>query len=122
MKSMRALVILIVFLTTSLVFARDVERIGVGAPNQTDITVAKANGLKLGKSYSINRNILMRTSWKVENEDSTSHSPIKGYPEIFCGEGYDAICQARFSKNGKYLTLVVNQDKKDLRLAHIYPE
>ncbi len=47
---------------------------------------------------------------------------FKAFPEISCGTGYDAICQAAFLKDGQSLVLTVDQNKKSLPLVHVSKE
>ncbi len=121
MKAFRALATLTVLFTTSLAFSqgRNVGPIGLGSPDKNDIAIAKTLGLKLGQAYSINRDILLRTSWTPDTEGGDRPPLFKAYPEISCGSGYDARCQAVFSKNGKLIELTVDQNKKNLPLVHV---
>jgi hypothetical protein len=122
MKKSCALAISTLIFITPLTFARDVGPVGVGSPDQSDIATAKVAGLKLGKAYSVNRDILLRASWQPDTGDVDGCPLFKGYPEISCGTGYDAVCQALFSKDGKSLLLTVDQNKKNLPLVHVSKE
>ena len=118
----RTLAILICILFSALAYGRDVGTIGVGAPTKEDVALAKAHGLKLGGSYSTNREILIRSSWKGSLETQTSSPAFKEHPEIYCGSGYDAICQASFSKGDKSLVITIDQNKKNLPVVHVNEE
>ena len=122
MKKICALAICAIIFATPLAFARDVGPVGVGSPDQSDIATAKAAGLKLGNTYAANRDILLRASWQLDTGDVDSRPLFKAYPEISCGTGYDAVCQASFSKDGKSLVLTVDQNQKNLPLVHVSKE
>ena len=122
MKTSPALAICAVLLATPLAFGRDIGPIGVGSPDKSDIAAAKEAGLTLGKPYSANRNILLRAAWRPDTEGMDSPPLFKVFPEISCGTGYDAICQAVFLKDGRSLVLTVDQNKKNLPLVHVSKE
>lgn len=122
MKTPRSLVICAFLLAAPLAFGRDVGPIGVGSPDKSDMANAKEAGLMLGKPYSANRDILLRASWRPDTEGMDSRPLFKAFPEISCGTGYDAICQAVFLKDGQSLVLTVDQNKKYLPLVHVSKE
>ena len=97
--------------------------IGAGTPSLADKQLAKEIGIRLSKSYSATRLQLIKLSWQpATNPDLVSNKkPVSfpNYPEILCGEGMDAICTARFNKNGNAVILTVNQHKRSLPVVHI---
>ena len=122
MKTPRSLVICAFLFAAPLALGRDIGPIGVGSADKSDMANAKEAGLKLGKPYSVNRDILLRASWRPDTKGMDSQPLFKDSPEISCGTGYDAICQAVFLKNGQSLVLTVDQNMKSLPLAHVNKE
>jgi len=59
----------------------------------------RAYGIKLKMPYSEAKKLMLKNGWKLSPYEK--HIPnYKRFPEITCGEGYDAICSAAYS-NGK---------------------
>lgn len=59
----------------------------------------RAYGIKLKMPYSEAKKLMLKNGWKLSLFEK--HTPdYKDFPEITCGEGYDAICSAAYS-NGK---------------------
>lgn len=96
-----------------------VSRTGVGVPDKSDVVAAKAVDLKLGQPYTLNRDVLLRASWKPDTKNVDGSVLDKAYPELSCGAGYDAVCQAAFTKDKKVLVLTVDQNKPKLPLVHV---
>jgi hypothetical protein len=62
-------------------------------------------------------------SWKP---DANREQPGAGgaraypqYPEIVCGQGYDAVCSGRFEKAGEAIVLSLDPRTKALRVTSI---
>lgn len=105
-------------LSASSVAERAVRPIGLGKPSAADHRRAKSLGLDLTKPYAAARKILAKTGWASDLHEDSPHS-YPEFPEIVCGNGMDAICSARFIKDGKAIQLTVDQNSKTLLVVHI---
>jgi hypothetical protein len=101
---------------------RAVASMSVGSPTSTDIQLAKTFGLKLKHAYSINRKILMEAAWQPDLKWGLSgiHHKLayQDFPEILCGDGYDAVCTGRFVKGSKEILLTIDHNHKTLPVMH----
>lgn len=67
-------------------------------------------GIKVGMPYSRAKALMLKNGWVIDpDEVFGSSNPYKSYPEIVCGEGYDAVCAAGFSKQNRHHTLDVRK-------------
>lgn len=84
---------------------------------------AKELGIKPGISYAKVRSKLLAGGWKADREraaiGSDPGAAYKQYPEIICGNGYDAMCIGRFIRADGALLLTIDQSKKTLPVMFI---
>lgn len=80
-------------------------------------------GIQLPSDYASARAGLLRTSWKPDPGWGTSgvsgRLVYASYPEILCGEGYDAACTGRFQKGDEAVLLVLDRRTRTLRVTAI---
>jgi hypothetical protein len=64
-------------------------------------------GIKLKTPYANAKKLMLKNGWTLTPTIYLpNHPPYKEFPEIICGEGYDAICSAEFAKENQ--TMVVS--------------
>lgn len=75
------------------------------------ISLLKTLGLKEGQSYASAKTQLIHKGWKVDGayaptreEDET---PPYGFKEVICGNGWQAVCSARFLRNDQAVMLTL---------------
>jgi hypothetical protein len=76
-------------------------------------------GIKLKMPYAEARERMLRNGWKPDLAEAElryqgNYRPYRDFPEILCGEGYDAICSAPFIKGKDYHTIEVREHKGKL--------
>lgn len=90
-----------------------------GAPG----TLAQRVGVRLQSGYATARAKLLGTSWKADSgwRESGVHKQLayRQYPEVVCGDGYDAVCTARFEKAGQAILLTIDQGSSALRVTSV---
>jgi hypothetical protein len=86
-------------------------------------TLARHVGVQLQSGYASARSKLLAASWKAESGWGKSgvHKQLayRQYPEVLCGEGYDAICTGRFEKSGQAILLTIDPRTSTLRVTSI---
>jgi hypothetical protein len=45
--------------------------------------------------------------------------PYRRYPEVVCGEGYDAVCSGRFTKSGQAILLTIDPKTRTLQVISV---
>lgn len=84
---------------------------------------AEQPGVKVGSSYAKTRANLLASGWRTDEEWGISgphrSRSFNQYPEILCGEGYDAICTGRFLNASGALLVTIDQKKKALPVTHV---
>lgn len=74
--------------------------------------ILKELGLKKGHTYFASRKQLINQGWRIdmayaeEVNETAPHSPY-GFKEVVCGNGKDAVCSARFLRNGREIMLLL---------------
>lgn len=76
-------------------------------------------GIKLKMPYAEARKRMLRNGWKPNFAEAefgyqSNYRPYKHFPEILCGEGYDAICSAPFIKGEHSHSIEVRELKGQL--------
>ena len=81
---------------------------------------AGRNSVKVGSSYAETRAYLLSNGWHTDDDWGFSgSSPFNQYPEVLCGEGYDAVCTGRFVGVSGALLVTIDQSKKALPVIYI---
>jgi hypothetical protein len=91
-------------------------------PTPEAVAFAQGLGLQLPTTYERARSVLAGRSWQPDAALGPSAAAFGGYPEIACGSGVDAVCSARFSKQGRTIVLVVNQHAADLPVTDAFED
>lgn len=85
--------------------------------------LAQRVGVQLQSGYASARSKLLGTAWKADasrREVSVQKQlPYGLYPEVVCGEGYDAACSGRFLKSGHAILLTFDQRTKTLPVISV---
>jgi hypothetical protein len=97
----------------------------------TAVATMAANPKSLGSSpevqkdehYASARLKMNRLGWQIDREWGVSgvhrRLAFPQYPEVLCGEGYQAVCTGRFTKGDSAVLLTINQFKKSLPVERI---
>lgn len=97
---MRSLIFTVLFLclsgTESFCFADEIS--------------LESYGLHKGMSYRQAKEILEKNNWSPTVEDGSKPTFVD-FPEINCGEGYNAICSVGFEKGKSEMAIVVKRNK-----------
>ena len=85
--------------------------------------LAHAAGVQVPSDYASARAKLLATSWKPDL--SWGISGVSGrlayaqYPEVVCGQGYDAVCGGRFEKADKAMLLTIDPRTSKMQVTAI---
>ena len=94
---------------------------GESAPSSSSF--AKAVGVQLQSGYATARSRLLRAAWVPDSTRGVSgvHQQIafQQYPEVLCGEGYNAVCTGRFEKKGTAILVTINPKTKKLQVTSV---
>jgi hypothetical protein len=76
-------------------------------------------GIHLRMPYQKARQRMIQQGWSPDPTEAnerhkTGHLPYPNFPEVLCGEGYDAICSGWFSKGSEQRVLDVRDVRKVL--------
>ena len=86
-------------------------------------SLPKAVGVQLQSSYATARSQMLRSAWTADSTWGKSgvHKRLafQQYPEVLCGEGYDAVCSGRFEKNGRVILLTIGPKTKKLQVISV---
>lgn len=78
-------------------------------------SLLKTLGLKEGQSYSSAKTQLIGKGWKVDSTYAAARdageTPPYGFKEVICGNGWQAVCSARFLRNGHEIMLTLRPKK-----------
>ena len=104
-----------------------VEERGTWQPTAAEqvasVALAQSVGVQLESGYAVARAKLLGTSWKADSAWGKSgvHGQLayRQYPEILCGEGYDAVCTGRFKKAEQAILLTIDQRTSKLRVTSV---
>jgi len=79
-----------------------------------DSGLLKKLGLEKGQSYSTARATLVKRGWQIDyaHAENNQTSPY-GFKEVVCGNGWQAVCSARFMRASQEIMLTL-QPKKQL--------
>ena len=82
-----------------------------------------ASDVRIGENYASARAKMLRRGWALDTEWGVSgvrkKASFSKYPEILCGEGYQAVCTGRFKKGESAILLTIDQFKKRLPVTYI---
>jgi hypothetical protein len=71
--------------------------------------------LKEGQSYTSAKTLLIDKGWEVDStyasERDAGEMPPYGFTEVICGHGRQAVCSARFPRNGREIMLTLRPKK-----------
>jgi hypothetical protein len=80
-------------------------------------------GVQLQSGYASARAKLLGTAWKADSSrrEFSVHKqlPYRRYPEVVCGEGYDAVCSGRFTKSGQAILLTIDPKTRTLQVISV---
>ena len=65
------------------------------AAAQTPLSLLGELQVKQGQRYSVIKAMLLKRGWDVDGSYGNGSNPY-GFSEVVCGNGYDAVCSARF--------------------------
>ena len=86
-------------------------------------TLAQRVGVQLQSGYATARAKLLGTSWKADSDWGKpgvgKQLAYRQYPEVLCGDGYDAVCTGRFEKAGQAILLTIDQRSSTLRVTSV---
>lgn len=78
----------------------------------------KALGARWEMDYRTLRPALLKAGW-VGTPREYSHRTILGFPEVNCGQGWQAVCWSMFRKDGRDVSLLLHPtDDGRLILIH----
>jgi hypothetical protein len=87
------------------------------------VTLARSVGVQLQSGYATARAKLLGSSWNADSARGNSgvrkQLAYRQYPEILCGEGYDAVCTGRFVKSDQAVLLTIDQRTSTLRVTSV---
>ncbi|MBA5639418.1 hypothetical protein H3H37_20350 [Duganella sp. LX20W] len=79
--------------------------------------------VQIGESYASTRTKMLRLGWAIDREWGVSgvHEKLSfsKYPEVLCGEGFQAVCTGRFKKGDSAILLTIDQFRKRLPVTYI---
>jgi hypothetical protein len=84
---------------------------------------ASKYGLKLGTPYKISKQKLIKHGWNLDwgwLKDNFPEPPSKD--GLYCGNGYDAVCQTAFRKNNMTLFLLLSGTNDGVPLISVDKE
>ena len=76
--------------------------------------------LKQGQDYSAAKAILLKHGWTVDMQYGNGTNPY-GFSEVICGNGWDAVCSARFLLASRKV-LITLKPKKTLVVEGIWDD
>lgn len=107
----------------SLIVAFVLYAIGTGTLAAPKFSERSAAEVQINERYASARLKLIRRGWRIDREWGISgvHEKLtyEQYPEVLCGEGYQAVCTGRFKKGDSAILLTINQFKKTLPVRYI---
>lgn len=78
-------------------------------------SLLKTLGLNEGQSYASAKTHLIGTGWKVDSTYAAAReggeTPPYGFKEVICGNGWQAVCSARFLRKGQEIMLTLRPKK-----------
>jgi hypothetical protein len=93
------------------------------ASESASSSLTKAVGVQLQSSYATARSKLLRSAWVPDSTwgESGVHKPLafQQYPEVLCGQGYNAVCTGRFEKTGTAILLTIDPKTKKLQVTSV---
>ena len=79
-------------------------------------------GLKSGMEYSSAKERMLHRGWSVDAPEPANHRPYASAPEVTCGQGWDAVCTARFINRGKAVMLTLKPGIDKLTVLDAEPD
>jgi len=76
--------------------------------------------LKQGQLYSAVKTVLLEHGWAPDTQYGNGAAPF-GLNEVVCGDGWDAVCSARFFLGSRKI-LVILKPKRALMVDDIYDD
>ncbi len=65
-------------------------------------------GLRTGMDYAPVRSALLQHGWTAEPHDYDGAPPIARYPEVDCGQGWQAVCSVGYRKGDNVVYLAMD--------------
>lgn len=66
--------------------------------------------VKQGQRYSVVKAMLLKRGWVTDGSYGDGSKPY-GFSEVVCGNGYDAVCSARFLLGKREILVTLKPDK-----------
>ena len=78
-------------------------------------------GITVGMPYAQAKALLIKAGWLASAPDNEGTPVFAAHPEVACGQGWDAICSAGFSrKNEAYGLVLTPTDDGNLRVQGVF--
>ncbi|MCX2921618.1 hypothetical protein ORK51_15680 [Stenotrophomonas rhizophila] len=78
-------------------------------------------GVTVDMPYAQAKALLLKAGWVAEAPDNDGDPSFAAHPEVDCGQGWDAICSAGFSrKNEAYGLVLTPTDDGNLRVQGVF--
>lgn len=81
----------------------------------TPSSLLKTLGLQAGQSYGLAKTQLIAKGWKVDSTYAPAREAGEiapyGFKEVVCGNGWHAVCSARFLRNDQEIMLTLRPKK-----------
>jgi len=78
-------------------------------------------GVTVGMPYAQAKALLLEAGWVAEAPDNEGDPSFAAHPEVDCGQGWDAICSAGFSRSNEAYGLVLTPtDDGNLRVQGVF--
>jgi hypothetical protein len=101
----------------SIVLSVALAIVSAASPAADQRDLMKELGLRQGQRYASAKAALLKRGWTVDRAHAKAREPGQGPPygfnEVVCGQGWDAICSARFVRRGREMMLMM-KPKTDL--------
>ncbi len=72
--------------------------------------------------YAQARDRLLKQGWTLDQTGVPKEPDYKLFPEVVCGRGFDAVCSARYQKNGIRIMLYVTDLSGRLTVKEVYDD
>jgi hypothetical protein len=77
--------------------------------------------VKADMPYATVKKNLQKAGWSVVQRSVSTEPPIyKDFPEVDCGDGYEAVCSAGFKKATKQIGIIVTNKNGTLVVVGEY--